>query len=241
MSAHHLTNGHGPSMILSQEESVRLRACETVIEKGLQTFVEVGASLLEIRDNRYYRQDFDTFEDYCRERWQMSLAHGKRLIAAAEVATNLAPIGAMQPTHESQVRPLTKLEPKQQRQAWREALEASPKPTAALVEKIARRTLEADAPSKPQPTSFTAVLSAEEKEERRKASVAQQEREIKAGHLFIILGSLALGKQSPADTAADLLDYDEEAFRTTQMPLTKAVWEKAIATLNECAKQWEAK
>jgi hypothetical protein len=59
--------------------------------------------------------------------------------------------------------------------------------------------------------------------------------------LFIILGSLALGKQSPANTAADLLDYDEEAFKATQLPLTKKIWEKAIKTLTECAKQWEAR
>jgi hypothetical protein len=109
-----------------------------------------------------------------------------------------------------------------------------------LVERIARRTIEADATYK-TPPSCTSTLSTEEKEERRKAAVAQQEREIKAGHLFIILGSLALGKQSPADIARDLLDYDREAFRTTQMPLTKAVWEKAIQTLKECAKQWEGK
>ena len=48
----------------------------------------------------------------------MSLAQGKRLVAAAEVVQNLSPIGDTQPTHESQVRPLTKLEPEAQREAW---------------------------------------------------------------------------------------------------------------------------
>jgi hypothetical protein len=60
--------------------------------------------LLEIRDSRLYRDGFSTFGDYCRDRWEISVAHGKRLMAAAEVAYNLAPIGAIQPTHESQVR-----------------------------------------------------------------------------------------------------------------------------------------
>ena len=105
---------------------------------------------------------------------------------------------------------------------------------------MARTTIEADTTSK-HPSSYPVALSAEEKEERRKAEVAQQEREIKARHVFIILGSLALGKQSPADTAADLLDYDEEALQSTGLQLTKAIWEKAIQTLKECAKQWEAK
>jgi hypothetical protein len=45
---------------------------------------------------------------------QYGLAHGKRLIPAAEVVHNLAPIGAIRLTHESKVCPLTKLEPEQQ-------------------------------------------------------------------------------------------------------------------------------
>jgi hypothetical protein len=53
---------------------------------------------LEIRDSRLYRQEFDTFEDYCRERWKMSKTNANRLIDAAEVATNVTPIGVI-PTH----------------------------------------------------------------------------------------------------------------------------------------------
>lgn len=121
---------------LTFEEQTRLAECETVIEKGLKTFVEVGNALLEIRDSKLYRQEFGTFEEYCRERWRMSIAQGKRLIAAAEVVQNLAPIGAI-PTHESQVRPLAGLEPEQQREAWRIASEATANPTAAFVEQVA--------------------------------------------------------------------------------------------------------
>ena len=63
---------------------------------------------LLIPDSRLYRQTHTTFESFCRERWKLSIAHGIRLIAAAEVVQNLAPIGAI-PTHESQLRPLSKL------------------------------------------------------------------------------------------------------------------------------------
>jgi hypothetical protein len=38
-------------MILSQEESDTLRACEAMIEKGLQTFIEVGIALVKIRND----------------------------------------------------------------------------------------------------------------------------------------------------------------------------------------------
>lgn len=68
--------------VLSPTESTRLQKCEAVIEKGLQTFIEVGNALLEIRDSRLYRQDYGTFEDYCRKRWKISRAHAYRLIEA---------------------------------------------------------------------------------------------------------------------------------------------------------------
>jgi hypothetical protein len=51
-----------------------------------------------------------------------------RLLDAARVVSNLSPIGEL-PTHESQVRPLTGLEPDQQREAWELATEINPNPT----------------------------------------------------------------------------------------------------------------
>lgn len=124
---------------LAATEHVRLMELETEIENGLRTFVDVGNALLEIRDGRLYRQSFATFEDYCRERWGMQRHYANRLIAAAEVTANLVPIGTI-PATESQARPLTTLEPDQQRAAWRRAVETAPngKVTASHVEIIAR-------------------------------------------------------------------------------------------------------
>ena len=48
---------------------------EAVIESALQTLIEVGQALLEIRDRRLYlEQGFVTCEGYCRKRWNMSRA-----------------------------------------------------------------------------------------------------------------------------------------------------------------------
>ena len=121
--------------VLSITEVDRLCALETTIERGLQTFVDVGTALLEIRDSRLYRRDFGTFEDYCRGRWGMVRQHANRLIAAAEVATNLEPIGSILPITESQARPLAALPPNLQREAWQRAVDTAPngKITAAHV------------------------------------------------------------------------------------------------------------
>ena len=57
---------------LTAQECSALAHHEATIERGLETFHEVGAALLEIQDGRLYRETHAAFEDYCRERWQMS-------------------------------------------------------------------------------------------------------------------------------------------------------------------------
>lgn len=100
---------------------------EAVIERGLQTFCEVGEALLAIRDGRLYRQDYSTFEDYCTSRWHISRIHAHRLIDAAQVVDNLRmlPIGNILPVTESQARPLAVLPPPEQAEAWRAVIEAA--------------------------------------------------------------------------------------------------------------------
>ncbi len=114
-----------------------LTRCETIIERGLNTFIEVGNALLEIRDNHLYKDTHKTFEDYCKERWSMNRRYANRLIEASEIVMSLGPIGP-KPTHESQVRSLSKLEPEEQRKVWSQAVEESNghTPTAAVVEQI---------------------------------------------------------------------------------------------------------
>jgi hypothetical protein len=58
-----------------------------------------------------------------------------RLIDAAQVVQILSSVGDIQPTSERQIRSLTKLEPEEQREAWKIATAITLKPTAALVER----------------------------------------------------------------------------------------------------------
>lgn len=68
----------------------RLETLERVIEGGLQTFVDVGEALMEIRDERLYLESHRTFEAYLGERWQMSRPRAYQLIGAAEVVRTLS-------------------------------------------------------------------------------------------------------------------------------------------------------
>ena len=106
-------------------ETTELDQCEAVISNGLETFVAVGTALLTVRDKRLYKQlDYSAFADYCEERWGMVRRQADRLISAAQVASNVRPIG-LTPTAETQVRPLTGLEPEKQREAWQKAVETT--------------------------------------------------------------------------------------------------------------------
>lgn len=127
------------SEVLSISEVRRLDELEQVVETGLTVFVSVGNALLEIRDSRLYRQQYQTFEAYCRERWGMGRNYPNRLIQAAEVARNLVPIGTI-PATESQARPLTRLEPEVQREAWKAVVDSTPSEqiTAKVVEEQAK-------------------------------------------------------------------------------------------------------
>lgn len=132
---------------LTEAESAELTALETTIERGLQTFWEVGEALFTIRDKRLYRATHATFDAYCRERWQMSKTQANRLIGAADVAKDLAPIGVI-PSSESVARPLVSLPPEQRQEVWQKAVDSAVdgKPTAADVAQVAK---EIKQPSQP--------------------------------------------------------------------------------------------
>ena len=70
---------------LTPGEARRLHALERRIESGFQTFREIGAALMEIRDSRLYRATHTSFETYCREQWDMDRQRAYQLIDAVAV------------------------------------------------------------------------------------------------------------------------------------------------------------
>ena len=106
---------------LSEDEERERYQLELRVER---TFYEAGVALRELRDKRLYRSTHRTFEKYCRERFRFQRSHSYQMIDAAGVVENLSAIGGqILPTNERQVRPLTRLEPAQQLEAWQVAVE----------------------------------------------------------------------------------------------------------------------
>src|SRR5512139_53643 len=84
------------TMALSERALVEL---ESIIERGQQTFVEVGQALMAIRDRRLYRQQgHATFEDYCQKRWGCTRRIGYNYIKAAMVTQNVLLTAQTPPT-----------------------------------------------------------------------------------------------------------------------------------------------
>ncbi len=127
--------------LITLDERSRLYQLEETIRQGLNTFVDVGNALLEIRDKRLYRQEYSTFEEYFQTVWGMSKMHAYRLMDSAGVIDNLKSNQLVTfPTNESQARPLASLEPDEQVEAWKRVITSTPegKITAAIVLKAAK-------------------------------------------------------------------------------------------------------
>jgi hypothetical protein len=131
---------------LSIVEQDTLSKLEDVIEKNLSAFYEVGSSLMKIRDGRLYRESHRTFEEYCKERWQIARRTAYQFIDSVKVIENVRNCAQTEilPTRESQTRLLAHLEPKQQREVWQRVVETAPKGkiTAKHVENTVHEMIE---------------------------------------------------------------------------------------------------
>ncbi|QFS51079.1 hypothetical protein [Nostoc sphaeroides] len=142
---------------LTEEEQRDRLHLERRVERA---FFEAGKALAELRDRRLYRSTHKTFEEYCRSRFGYTHRHVNYLIAASNVVDNIImgtngsqneisdEMGTngsqILPTSERQVRPLTKLEPSQQQEVWRQAVEQAggKVPPARIVKDVVQRIME---------------------------------------------------------------------------------------------------
>ncbi|WP_414569428.1 hypothetical protein [Nostoc sp. CCY 9925] len=155
--------------LTEQEQSDRLHL-ERKVERA---FFEAGKALAELRDRRLYRSTHRTFEEYCKDRFSYTYRHVNYLIAGSVIVDNIKmgtnssqneqvdemgtnssqneqveEMGTISsqilPTSEVQVRPLAKLEPQQQHQAWQRAVkQAGGKvPSGRIVKDIVQTIME---------------------------------------------------------------------------------------------------
>ncbi|MBW4429119.1 MAG: hypothetical protein KME50_33135 [Nostoc desertorum CM1-VF14] len=130
--------------LTEQEQSDRLHL-ERKVERA---FFEAGKALTELRDRRLYCSTHKTFEDYCRDRFGFSRRQPYHLIEAAIIFDNLVEKCERNvhilPTNEWQIRPLTKLDPDIQPEAWEQAVESAngKVPSHRIVKDVVQRIME---------------------------------------------------------------------------------------------------
>jgi hypothetical protein len=139
-----------------EEQHLRLQL-ERKVERS---FYECGKALMELRNKRLYRSTHKTFEQYCQSRFSFTRRNVNYLIAGSEVVDNLLAgtndsqiqieddlgtiCSQILPTNECQVRPLTKLEPDQQREVWQQAVKKAGNkvPSGRIVKDVVQRIME---------------------------------------------------------------------------------------------------
>jgi hypothetical protein len=89
---------------LTPAESARLADLESIVKRGITTFVEVGNALFEIREAGLYRETHATFSAYCKEQWGFSDSRGRQMIAAAKTVTDVTAAGLPAPRTEGEAR-----------------------------------------------------------------------------------------------------------------------------------------
>jgi hypothetical protein len=228
------------SELITAAEAARLEQAEQVIAEGLQTFVEVGRALTAIRDERLYRAEHGTFEEYCSERWQMTDRRARQLMTAAEVIGTMVPVeGVPMPTSERQMRELAKVPEPERAEVWeRVVVETEGKPTAKAIREAVAPTPRIDPfqpPTVEPPTpeeaerieaSKRALAEAEpDKDLARRQRVATDLLDRHVYNLSLICGSAEIvnytARLSSTPITHKMLDQAEEAVRQIRKVLTE--------------------
>ena len=144
---------------LTIKEKSELDTLEGIILREMGSFIAVGKALFTILDRRLYREEFKTFNDYCKGKWGMGRSYAHYLVTGSKVAANLLSTREdlytpceIQPFFEKQVRPLSQLEPEQQCEVWEEAVRTADGKvvTYKLVKALVAELIGSAAPSPPK-------------------------------------------------------------------------------------------
>jgi N6-adenosine-specific RNA methylase IME4 len=153
-------------LTLFEYQEMPLVELEAIVDRGMATFIEVGLALLAIREGKKYRDaGYTDFNVYIEERWGMGKSYGSYLLNAGYIGNEISTMvdNKPKPTHERQVRPLSRLgtlerprddwpQPASWVKAWEEACDLAGKgqpPTTKDVEYVVKKMMWVDPPPIP--------------------------------------------------------------------------------------------
>jgi hypothetical protein len=140
--------------ILTRPQAERYKKLKLFIKVWVSDRFEVGKALAEIKEDKLYRTEYPTFEEFVKTEYGIERAHAYRLIEAAEVK-RLSPKGDI--SNISQANALAKVSPEKRGEVMAKA-GADGKVTAKSIEAAAKptRTIDLDRTGLPIPESILA-------------------------------------------------------------------------------------
>ncbi len=210
--------------ILNSLERTNLRNLEKIIEKGCQTFFEVGAALLEINAQRLYRETHKSFNGYCNEKWGFTGTRARQLMGGAEVAKQVERATNVGISNEAQARPLTTISEEERPAVWAEAVEIADggSPTMAQVQEAVDAHIPEELPEDDEPINVDSKPADEPEEEAPPAKPDYGKCPVCAGVKWTenVVGHVACAKcQHPHGEPAG--DVDEDRINTQRQKTVK--------------------
>jgi len=74
---------------LTTVQRARLAVLKVRIHNGIKGWIEGGEALLEIHTTKLYKEEFNTFREFCLAEFKMTDQHARRLMDAAQVVKSL--------------------------------------------------------------------------------------------------------------------------------------------------------
>lgn len=127
---------------LSDFSQLTLFELEEIVEanylQASYALFEAGRALREIRNRKLYRQDFPTFENYCREKWSYSRSFVFEIILAWET-NELVRFDTYELTSVKQAKALIGLSHEQKQAVFKAAIESGDKLSGTVLKREAER------------------------------------------------------------------------------------------------------
>lgn len=112
--------------MLTPDELEKLWAAEDEIRHGIAAYLRVAEALHAIQTGRLYREDYRTFGEYCRDKWNLTDRHARNMANAWEIALDIDadPIANAEslPANERQARELKPVPRERRAEVWEAAV-----------------------------------------------------------------------------------------------------------------------
>ncbi|MEO5915867.1 MAG: hypothetical protein ABIS50_16650 [Luteolibacter sp.] len=164
-----MTNTMIETEVMSDEDLQFRETHEGIVTNGVKASMAAAAALYQIhsyKEGLLWNSDFESFDAYCRAKWDYGKSHSYRLVECGEfmaaLANSQSPKGD-QPQRESQVRPLMELPKERRVKCWNRIVAETPAKelTGKIVAKVVKDYRESAGItiSKPLKSSITQAKS----------------------------------------------------------------------------------